>query len=169
MTNRTRLFIFLVITLALSVTQNALGEPVDTVYVPYHEKSAKLGMSVQDLGKPDRTIQEIDPEMNKPILRSSFKNGLTVYTLPEQGSENIIVRITVSETGLALSNGLRVGITQQDVVRKLGKPGHTGVFQGRKYLVYYYFTKYNDPEMNLIAYVDKRGIVQELELTLPVD
>ena len=169
MTKRAALWMFATVTFALLITENVFSDPVDTVYVPYKGKSVKLGMLIHDLGKPERTIQENDSELNKPILRSTFKGGLIVFTLPEQDIQNIIVRITLSDASLVLSNGLYVGITQKDVIEKLGKPGHAGVFHGRRYLSYFYFTKSNDPEMNLIAYVDKEGTVQELELTLPVD
>jgi hypothetical protein len=157
----------LLLFLILFAAGQTYSEGANDLYLPYHGKSVKVGMSTSELGSPEKTEQKIDEEYGKPIFRSTFKDGLVIDTLAEQ--KDVIVRIILTDPSLVLSNGLRTGIAKDEVIKKMGKPSSKGTFKGRKYISYDFATEYHEVLLILNAFLDSTGKVVELRLVMPGD
>ena len=147
-------------------TCGAFAQSYDDIYLPYNGVRVKLEESVSRLGKPYKTVQEMDPIMQKELARTDFSAGFSVYNLNE-GNDRI-VRIRITKPDLILSNGLHAGMKADQVVKAIGKPSNDAVFGGRKTYSYWYYTALSDPMMVLNVYLKQDGVVEELELSLPL-
>ena len=149
-------------------TETASGQTVNSVYAVYNGMSVKVGMSIKDVGKPLSVEVKTDPIMRKQIVESTFKNGLVVSTLPEKGVTDLIYQIDLFDPVVILSNGLHTGMSEQDLSKRMGQPGGSGVDQGRRYISYYYYDAGGNLELILIAYINPSGEVEQLELATPI-
>jgi hypothetical protein len=147
----------------------AHAEPVDAVYAIYGSQDVKVGMSILDMKGEANHVPEFDAERGGVSeTRHEYGEGFLVYTLAGLGDTTTVVKITISNLAILLSNGLHVGLSMREVQNQMGKPGRSGVFRERSYFAYYYFSEFEDPNLNLLFFVDRDGSVREIQLILPV-
>jgi hypothetical protein len=137
------------------------------LFVVFENREVRLGMPIQELGRPEQTSQRVDEEYGKPIVRSSFSGGLVVESLVERPDRFFRIILTTSE--LSLSNGLRVGINREELLARLGTPAGSGVFKGRQWVSYACRKESGEIVLLLNAFMDAAGQVAELRLVVPGD